>query len=298
MSAPLPRGTLTNEAKSLALITEAVERYKPRAVVALFSGGDDSLTATTIASKHPAFTTAAHMNTGIGVGETRQFVRDTCNRMGWPLREMRAKEDAGMDYEALVMERGFPGRGHHQKMYDRLKERPLRILIKELKRKHRDKIMLVTGVRSTESVRRMGHVDPIQVEGVKLWVAPIHDWDKPDCLSYLEKERMPRNPVSVEMHMSGECLCGAFAHENELEEWRFFRPEVAERIDALQERVRLHGRRAAKARCFWGRSTVELPLLGLPAEPGGSNGRKGPKRPVRMMCHGCDQRDLFAKVNP
>lgn len=282
-----------SESRSLDLISEAVDRYKPRAVVALFSGGDDSLTATTIASKHPAFTTAAHMNTGIGVEATREFVRETCKRMGWPLREMRAKEDAGQDYRRLVMERGFPGRGHHQKMYDRLKERPLRILIRSLKEKRRDKIMLVTGVRSMESVRRMGHVAPVQVEGVKLWVAPIHDWDKPACLAYLADQGMPRNPVSCEMHMSGECLCGAFAHDGELEEWRFFRPEVAHEIDTLQEEVRLHGKPAARKRCFWGRSTVELPLLGLPNEPGNSNGRKGPKRPVRMMCMGCDQRQLF-----
>ena len=41
--------------------------------------------------------------------------------------------------------------------------------------------------------------------------------------------------------MSGECLCGAFAKPDELEEIRLWFPEVAAQIDELQRDVRAAG---------------------------------------------------------
>ncbi len=37
--------------------------------------------------------------------------------------------------------------------------------------------------------------------------------------------------------MSGECLCGAYAHKGELKELAFWYPEVADRIKRLEQRV-------------------------------------------------------------
>src|SRR4029077_14780455 len=95
-------------------------KYKPRAVFGLFSGGHDSLTCTHIASLVPAFTAAAHINTGIGVDETRDFVRDTWRDRGWNLLEYKAAENPRadgtpdpQDYRAIVRKFGFPGPGSH-----------------------------------------------------------------------------------------------------------------------------------------------------------------------------------------
>lgn len=231
------------------LISEAVEKYSPSKVYALFSGGDDSLVMTYIASQHPSFSGAVHINTGVGIEETREFVRETCKNYGWPLREIFAKEDCGQDYAELVIEHGFPGPAMHTTMYNCLKERPLRVLIRESKRFWRDKVGLVTGVRSQESRRRMGNVEPIQVEGVKLWIAPIHNWSKSDCLKYLQDNSIKRNPVSQILHMSGECLCGAFAHENELKEIKAWYPKTGEILEELQRKVK----NAGCKRFLWGR---------------------------------------------
>ena len=38
--------------------------------------------------------------------------------------------------------------------------------------------------------------------------------------------------------MSGECLCGAFAHEGELGEIELWFPEVAARIKGIEQKVR------------------------------------------------------------
>jgi predicted subunit of tRNA(5-methylaminomethyl-2-thiouridylate) methyltransferase len=158
---------------ALALIDQAVETYKPIAMFAMFamfSGGHDSLTSTHIAARHPLFSGAAHMNTGIGIEQTRKFVRETCKQFGWPLREIRAREDAGQDYEKEVLLHGFPGPGAHKIMYSKLKERPLRMLIRETKQKWRDRVLLVTGIRSEESRIRMGYSEHVRRgEGTVIW---------------------------------------------------------------------------------------------------------------------------------
>ena len=228
------------QARALGVITEAVDKYNPSHIFAMFSGGHDSLTATRIASKHPNFSAAVHINTGIGIPETREFVRETCKREGWPLKEYRAR-DYGQNFEDLVTERGFPGPGHHYKMYHRLKERCIRALVRDHKVKWRDRIIFSTGCRSQESTRRMGHVERIQQQGVSVWVAPIHDWSKTMCNEYIEHEELEPNQVVKLLHMSGECLCGAFAHKGELKEIELWYPKTAEYIKSIEEKVRAAG---------------------------------------------------------
>lgn len=227
--------------KSHAIMDEAIDRFKPVAVYGLFSGGHDSLTATHIAAQHPRFTAAVHINTGIGVPETREFVRETCKREGWPIKEYRAKEDCGQDYRKLVLAYGFPGPDHHRKMYNRLKERALRVLIRETKNERLDKVLLVSGCRSQESERRMGHVEPIQLEAARVWTAVIHDWSKHDCNEYIGEQKLPRNPVVDLIHKSGECLCGAYAKPNELKELKVWFPKTAAEIERLEAEVRAAG---------------------------------------------------------
>lgn len=269
---------MTTEASALAVIDEALRQH-PRTihVFGMFSGGDDSLTATLIASKHPRFTAAVHINTGIGIEETREFVRSTCTAQGWPLLQYRAKEDAGQDYEAMVTEHGFPGPAAHYQMYRRLKERCIRILTRQHKKERTDRIMLVTGCRSQESVRRMGHVEPMQREGARVWVNPIHDWSKRDCLDYIEAHSVPRNPVVEFMHMSGECLCGAYAHPGEIDEIALWYPKTAARIRELEAKVKAAGHPA----CVWG----QRPPKGSHAKgKRDSAGRIADKMP---LCQGC-----------
>jgi 3'-phosphoadenosine 5'-phosphosulfate sulfotransferase (PAPS reductase)/FAD synthetase len=70
-----------------SVLSSAVRIHKPSAIFALFSGGHDSLCATAVAAIHSRFTAAVHINTTIGIEETRTFVRDTCRKNKWPLLE-------------------------------------------------------------------------------------------------------------------------------------------------------------------------------------------------------------------
>ena len=127
----LPELWTDREREALQRIDLAVAEHSSpgREIVAVygaFSGGHDSLVATAIAAKHPLFRGVLHVDTGIGIEETRAFVREICAAQGWELTVVRAKEDCDQDYERLVLEHGFPGPGHHYKMWQRLKERCLR----------------------------------------------------------------------------------------------------------------------------------------------------------------------------
>lgn len=226
-----------------AIIDKAVELFKPVCVVALFSGGYDSLVTTHVAMSYmeqaypllPRF--VAHINTGIGIEQTRTFVRKTCKQYAWTLKEYTTP----YNYDDLAMQYGFPGPAMHRLMYIKLKERPLMQMVREHKTAKYDRILLFTGARKQESERRMGHVVPIRREGSRVWLSPLLDWSKSNILDYKEFHHLPSNEVVDLTHKSGECLCGAFAHEGEMQEIEMFYPEVGCRLRKLQEQVQASG---------------------------------------------------------
>jgi 3'-phosphoadenosine 5'-phosphosulfate sulfotransferase (PAPS reductase)/FAD synthetase len=227
----------------LDLLDRAVAEYHPVAVFALFSGGYDSLCATHLAAQHPRFTGAGHIKTGIGVEETREYVRQTAADQGWPLLEYQPP----VSYEALVLKHGFPGPGAHALMYRNLKERCVRQLIRDHKTAYHQSILLVTGARRQESSRRMGRVQAIQKIRAQVWMSLIHDWSKADVLAYVQNHSLPRNPVVDVLHHSCECLCGAFAREGEREEIAFWYPKTADHISRLEAKVKAAG----QSGCVW-----------------------------------------------
>ena len=267
----------TRIARSLALIDAAIEKYNPVAVLGLFSGGHDSLTAVHVAARHPKFSYAVHINTGIGVPQTREYVRRISRELDWDLHEYRAK-DCGQDFEKIVAQYGFPGPGQHSTMYIRLKERPLRVAIAQAKLgyKRNRSVLLISGVRFQESDRRMGYKEPITKEGSKIWVNIINDWSKADCNRYIENVRIERSPVVDKIHKSGECLCGAFAKPGEFDELEFWYPEYAAYIKSLKD---------AKGRCWgWGAGKVVVNLATGKFSASEGSERRDPPGP---MCAGC-----------
>lgn len=219
------------------------------------SGGHDSTTVThfamSVLRKNIDF--IAHINTGIGIEDTRQFVRDTCTQYDWPLREYKAAENVNgkgepdpQIYADLVIERGFPGPFHHTKMYNRLKERPLRMLMRDVGASGRGKVkrpcVFISGVRREESTRRMGYVEEIQNRGREFWVAPFADLTKADTQRYHTENNLPVNSVWGKLCMSGECLCGAFARgESERAEIKLWYPEMDAYLTDLEAKVRANG---------------------------------------------------------
>lgn len=219
------------------VILDAAMQYEPSHVFALFSGGHDSLCSTAITAMHPRFSGAVHINTTIGIEETRQFVIDSCKREGWPLKEYFPP----VSYEDICKKHGMPGPGAHLYCYTRLKERCIQQLTREHKTHLHDRIVLSTGVRRSESVRRMGHVMQIKREGVRVWVAPIIDWSDDDKNAFMIQRKLIRNPVVDAINMSGECLCGAFSRNGELSLIAENFPQTADKIRAIEAACRDRG---------------------------------------------------------
>lgn len=233
-------------------VNAAIYEHKPIAVFGLFSGGNDSLPATYVASRSKAFTAVVHINTGIGVEATREFVRETCAVRGWRLLEYKAMENTRpngephpQDYEALCLQFGFPGPDGHRMMYQRLKERQLVRLERDFgaSKIGNKRVLYVAGRRSSESARRKRTAKPLELEDRRMWVSPIHDWTAQDCADAREYAGLKKNAVTELIGMSGECLCGAFAKPGELEILRGWPQTHAAwvRITELQKRVRAAG---------------------------------------------------------
>jgi 3'-phosphoadenosine 5'-phosphosulfate sulfotransferase (PAPS reductase)/FAD synthetase len=218
---------------------------------ALLSGGDHSFVATHHAVEQGGVDEVIHIRTGIGVKECEEFVRDVCasQKFRWPLRVI---EPPALGYEDLVLKYGFPGPGMHYLFYRMLKERAIRVLVREAKTRRLDEIALYSGVHQQESARRMGFVAPRVKVGSQIWLADLFNYNAIDFADYKRRYSLPTSPVKAKLGFSGECLCGAFAQPNEIVKLETFFPDVANRIHELQRKAK-----AAGKHCVWGTRPVK-----------------------------------------
>jgi 3'-phosphoadenosine 5'-phosphosulfate sulfotransferase (PAPS reductase)/FAD synthetase len=246
--------------RGASIMQAALEEFKPIAVFAAYSGGNDS-----VVSSHFACTNYAadvvHCGTRISLQKTRMHVIDTCEKFGWVLHQRLAQpegkpkpldpktlpmgfwQDARTAYEEIVLNYGFPGPAMHGRMYQRLKERPLARLVAQTKTGHsrRSHVMLVSGIRHDESWIRAGYKRAVQKDGGKVWVNPFYFQTAYDFEVYRQEFGLPRNPVSDRIGFSGECLCGAYAKPGEKELIRSVEPETIAYIEELERKVEYSG---------------------------------------------------------
>jgi 3'-phosphoadenosine 5'-phosphosulfate sulfotransferase (PAPS reductase)/FAD synthetase len=229
------------------------------ATYALFSGGHDSLVSTHKAMESGRADGVVHIDTGIGIPETKEFVKETCDEHGWELKTVSSDHD----YEDIVVEEQFPGPAVHIIMYSKLKERALR----NVARWHDHKPVLITGVRKDESERRFRNVEGRVEAGMWIWEANIADWSQSDVDAYIDDHDLRRSPVKQTYHHSGECLCGAFGNRTEeLAVLEAHYPKTADRIKDLEQKVQdEHGNDDPKS--YWAHGNMdERKLSALLAE--------------------------------
>lgn len=240
-----------------AIVAQAFSIHSPSKAFVLFSGGkDSSVTLDYYWRNHPELLTGAlHINTGIGLQSTRDFAKAFCDERGIPFHEARAQimfEDLvrrGWRSKDGTRQRGFPGPAAHLFAYTWLKERALDAFT-SLQKDHRlDNIMLVTGVRAEESKRRMGTTVDVDKDGSKIWVAPLIDFSDFDMARHRKTYSVPMSPASETLHISAECLCGAFGDRRELDLIETFYGDdpAVPRIRALEDEMESAG----EARCKW-----------------------------------------------
>lgn len=263
------------------------------ATVIMFSGGNDS---TTVAHLFRGRATHVGMaNTLVGVEQTRQYVRDTAAKWGLPLVEKTAprREDS---YVAHVLEHGFPGRGKHPLIYQRLKQRAFRAIRAELVAPYgggrRSRVVLIMGRRRTESEKR-SDVPELEREGATVYASPIVNWTKLDLNTYrLMMGDVPTNQVSDLCHMSAECLCGCYAQADEREMITsmgygaaFGTPEEEGTIAWLEAQLRDRDDIPEYAKT-WGWSAD--PALNDASRVKSAHKVSKARRPAGFMCETCD----------
>jgi hypothetical protein len=225
----------------------------------LFSGGNDSTVLAHLFRDDA--THAIHANTTIGIEATRQFVRDTCTTWGLELVEIAAP----VSYRDLVIQQGFPGPAMHWKMYQRLKERPLDAArhVLGVAGSRTKAALFLAGRRRQESDRRQD-VPLHEPDGSVIWASPLAMWTNLNTYRDMHPD-VPRNEVSDLLHMSGECLCGAFAKPGELDAIGEWFPAVADEIRALEAEVRAAGH--PEPLCRWGHGVTGAGLAAMRTGP-------------------------------
>jgi tRNA(Ile)-lysidine synthase TilS/MesJ len=226
------------------LLARAIEEHRPVATFAMISGGNDSTAALLATVEHVEITAAVFIDTGTSLPGVEDHARHVAEKVGVPFRAYRAPEG---EFERMVREHGFPGPAQHRMAYVRLKERALDRLIAETKTHRLDRVLLTSGVRRQESIRRMGTAVELRRDGATVWAAPIIDWTKAECRAARERAGIGQSDVAALIHRSGECNCGAYAAPDEREMLATFFPEWDRRICRLEREAEALG-----VPCRWG----------------------------------------------
>lgn len=243
------------EAEALGRLDRAIAAFRPGRVFVAFSGGDDSLTAATIASLHPRVDSVFHIDTQTGAKATREFVEAASAKLGLSVTVGRSS----VDYEDLCARFGLLGGGRHRVYYNALKGRAFRQLGYDAAwppyGKKAAPILLVSGARADESKKRQ---KTVKTEAKRdafekriVWLSIVGDWSKIDCLRYLEYRGLERSPLSSLLHRSAECNCPAYLSKDEYRELELWAPDAAIKVQ--------RGSDAAKAAGKWWKIGVPCP---------------------------------------
>jgi len=213
------------------------EKHERGNHVALVSGGMDSAVAAHVAVTDGPADLLVYLDTGTGLDANREYIEDLADALGVQLWTLRTHER----YEDKVMKNGFPGPAQHRTQYTALKERQIgRLATLSGGRGNTSDLHIWTGVRSSESERRMEHVEPASEGPRWVWHAPIHDWTAPECRQYLTEHDIPRNPLWDAIGRSGDCFCGCFGSPEEKLDLRAAgHEEHAEWLESLENAVDL-----------------------------------------------------------
>ena len=216
---------------------------------ALTSGGKDSITLTNWLAELGKLKKVVHIDTGVSLKMTTDFVKDYCQEKGWPLQIIRPRFHR--IYASFVLQYGFPGPGGHRYIMGYLKFRAMREFAYAADRKHH---CLVSGIRKFESTRRMNkYPEPISVDEQMWFVAPFFYRRDTEIYEDYIKNGLRKSPAYDHgLGTSGECMCGAFATFDEKMLIKQLDPNLADYIDWLEDGVQRFGTDTAKKRPKWG----------------------------------------------
>lgn len=269
-------------AGGLQIIREVIETVRPTQIVAAYSSGDDSSVSTHFCLENFPDAFAFNADTMVGLKPSRCHLQAVCERFKWnleigqahaegPPQKMRVPRNDGSGkkklvpfdatsvcpagrwtdgataYEEFCLNFGFPGRGRpqHARMYQRLKERPIRRMLQRFKASPvdgRPKVLIVSGIRADESSIRAGY-KRAWAPGYfgDVWVNPFYWSTAADFEAYRQEFGIPRNPVKRRCGISGECCCGTYGDYDERQAYAEADPPFVVYLGELEVRVQSNG---------------------------------------------------------
>lgn len=217
--------------------------FNPWAVLVGFTAGADSNIALKLASMFFPVTAVFTCNTTIASLDTLSSCESAARNYGHnyicrcpPYNGLAECNDT---YEQLIKRHGFPGQTKtaHNWMYWYLKDHTVSRIVSSYRRRVRNRVVvIISGARQDESIRRMGTTQDITVKGSTVWVNLCNRWTASECHAFEAEYNLSsyRSHCSRTIGISGECWCGAFAPKGQLNELRFAAPDVYEKLSRLR----------------------------------------------------------------
>lgn len=229
----------------------------------MFSGGKDSSCVAYRLIELGQFEGIVTFDTGIAVPGFIDWIKEICKKRKWKIHIEKGGYMSGNEkiqsYDEFVRKFGFPKPRSHSWIMRIVKGRAFtkfkkahteNKIIKGKKKKIRPKV--ASGVRQAESKRRMKNVkgEYGEFDGCEVWNV-VYDWKDQDVWDYVKKYEIEISPAYKTIHMSGDCLCGAYARKSETEIVSIFFPEVAKRLAKLENEIK-DNEKIPKQCKYWG----------------------------------------------
>lgn len=218
--------------------------FQPYAVVVGLTTGFDSNVALKLATMFFNVDAAFTCDTTIAAPETLfncQKVANDVYGLKWICKAppYNGISENHNTYFEVVKQHGFPGKTTtaHNWMYRWLKDHTVSKIISSIRKGKRNRpIVIISGARKYESVRRMGTSEDVTINGNNIWVNICNEWTNSEVHAFAEDNRLSkyRSPISKAIGMSGECFCGCFAGKGELNEIKIASPSTWQKLMNIQ----------------------------------------------------------------
>lgn len=272
------------EGQALDILNRAYEHWQPRWVFLLYSGGYDSVCSTHIGWAWADSIMALHgrtkvisIDTGVAADGWREYIARVAHSERWR-HEIWDNADPEFYYNN-VREFGFPytRQMHWQIMYRNLKERTLDAVRRAHKDHPRDRCMMITGMRRSESHQRANTPEWLK-DGAALWVSPLVDWTDRDIYEYRIARGFEPNPFYETVGGSGDCECN-WGQFTDIETIERYSPRLGAKIRPIHEECQMK----------FGYGYGERPSKDMLIQRGGQLTLTPEIRTLINLCAGCDR---------
>lgn len=258
-------------------VLELAGRHNFDHVIALVSGGTDSLTAVDAYNRYHtnhdlrAIDLVVQTNTGASIPQTLETARQFCRDRGLSYAEVRNQNPDRM-LAPRVLSNGWPTERTHGFEFINRKQDTWDKVYSSFP----GRILFISGGRVDESDRRAANLGDSAFDlgetgdrhPRQSWVAPIHGLLDEEKANYIEENDIPETPAYDWLGYSGDCVACSFDDPRIVNEIEILSPELAYALRTLvvwvYQRIRRGDIDQPIERAVWGTKGLEADPDDLP----------------------------------